>query len=151
MSIVELCTVAVERNLSVRFCIRVIERQSIRIDHQKRKGNHIYPIATEVVEDIPVALVDDVVVAVQEADPLATCHLQSCIPCSPRPPILLRDDLEHFGVLLLILCQDGGTAVGRAVVYTDDLVLPHFQPLAQQGVEAAGKELLHVIDGNNDG
>ena len=92
-----------------------------------------------------------VVVAVDEDEVFASGQEHAGVARGTESAVLLGDDIDEVGVLPLIVCQNLAASVGRAVVHADDFILPHFHALAQQRVEAAGKELLHVIDGNDDG
>ena len=123
----------------------------IRIEIVVLKRHHIYLRGTIVVNQISVTVVHQIIIAVHKGNPLTLGYLHARVPCDTQSQILRRDDLEHTGVLLFILRKDGTAIVGRPVVHTNDLPFPHIHALAQEGVEAAGKELLHVIDGNNDG
>lgn len=103
------------------------------------------------VVEIAEGTVHHIVVAVDEDEVFAPGQEHAGVARGGESAVLLGDDIDEVGVLPLIVCQNLAASVGRAVVHTDNLILPSLHSLAQQGVEATRKEFLHVIDGNDDG
>ena len=103
------------------------------------------------VVEITEGTIHHVVVAVDEDEVFAPGAEHAGVARGTESAVLLGDDIDEVGILPLIVCQNLAASVGRAVVHADDFILPSLHALTQQRVEAAGKELLHVIDGNNDG
>ena len=103
------------------------------------------------VVEIAEGTIHHVIIAIDEDEVFAPGAEHAGVARGTEAAVLLGDDIDEVGVLPLIVCQNLPASVGRAVVHADDFILPHFHALAQQRVEAAGKELLHVIDGNDDG
>ena len=103
------------------------------------------------VVEIAEGTIHHVIIAVDEDEVFASGAEHAGVARGTEAAVLLGDDIDEVGVLPLIVCQNLAASVGRAVVHADDFILPSLHALTQQRVEAAGKELLHVIDGNDDG
>jgi hypothetical protein len=102
--------------------------------------------------EVSVGTIYHIVIAIYKTDIFALSYGHTRVSGRAKSLVLLMgDDADEVGIPLDIVGKDGSTTVGGTVVHTDDFPLAALHPLPQQGVEAAGQETLHVIDGYDDG
>lgn len=90
----------------------------------------------------------DGVVGVDEGDEIAGGELEAKVPRGGDAGVGLAE-VDDAGVSLGVGLGDFGGAVGRAVVYEDDLEV--FVSLGEDAIEGGGEIGDYVVDGDYDG